>query len=323
MMSLLLSINLCNNMNAASFTLTPELFAIAFPFHFVIQRDGTVVQAGAVLERISNNSFVGSKIEQSLQIIRPKTSFDFNALIKNCRSLFIMEFVPNKMQLKGQIMYQQESDVIFFIGSPWITDVENLAPLGIKLKDFAIHDPVVDFIFLLQAKNTALADAEKLTEELNLRGAELKLALQAQEKLAQIAEAQASELSESLMSLQQTQTQLVQAEKMSSLGQLVAGVAHEINNPINFIHANLTYLKEYTNDILDVINQWQFIDFPLKNIITEDLEKIDFNNIKEDLPKILNSMQVGTERISNIVLSLRNFSRLDEADKKRLIFMKV
>ena len=304
---------------SASLTLTPELFAKAFPFHFVIQRDGIIVQTGASLQRISPHILVDSKVEESFLINRPKTSFDFDALIKNARSLFMLEFVPNQMQLKGQIMYQPESEIIFFLGSPWITDMEHLAPLGIKLKDFAIHDPIVDFLFVLQATNTALAEAKKLNSELNQREADLKIALKAQENLAKLSEEQAAKLELSLKSLQQTQTQLVQAEKMSSLGQLVAGVAHEINNPNNFIYANLNHLQEYTSDLFDLVDMFQSLDSINSNpVIKEYLERIDLDNIIEDLPRILNSMRSGSRRISHIVLSLRNFSRLDEAEKKEV-----
>ncbi|MBD2181528.1 response regulator [Planktothrix sp. FACHB-1355] len=129
---------------------------------------------------------------------------------------------------------------------------------------------------------------------------------------------QAQFLEQALRELQQTQTQLVQSEKLSSLGQLVAGVAHEINNPVNFIYGNLTHAHEYTQGLLKLLNLYQqkFPD-PGSEII-EELEAIDLEFLAEDLPKLLCSMQVGAERIRQIVLSLRNFSRLDESDMKQV-----
>lgn len=123
------------------------------------------------------------------------------------------------------------------------------------------------------------------------------------------------QLERTLQELQQAQIQLVQNEKMSSLGQLVAGVAHEINNPVNFIHGNLSHLEDYAQDLLRVIHLYQ--EHLKMNPEFQALsEKIDLMYIQEDLPKILGSMKVGTHRIREIVLSLRTFSRLDEAEFK-------
>jgi two-component system NtrC family sensor kinase len=299
-------------------TLSPELLAKAFPFHFAFSRNREIVQTGEVLGRISPEPLVGKLIEQHFQINRPKILIDFDAISKQPRALFILEFLHNGMQLKGQMMYQPEEEVIFFLGSPWITDTTSLAPLGIKLKDFAIHDPIVDFLFLLQSQNTALGDAKKLTSELKQQRAQLRSALQIKENLAEIAEAQAKRLEKSLRELQQTQAQLVQAEKMSSLGQLVAGVAHEINNPVNFIYGNLKYTKDYTQCLLKLVLLYQqFYANPVPEI-KECINEIELDFLLDDLPKILDSMQVGAERISEIVLSLRNFSRLDEAGMKKV-----
>ncbi len=123
-------------------------------------------------------------------------------------------------------------------------------------------------------------------------------------------------LQQALQELQTTQTQLIQSEKMSSLGQMVAGIAHEINNPINFIHGNISHAREYVEDLLDLVSVYQQEYHDSSDVVAEKLEEIDLEFLAEDLPKLLNSMNMGTSRIRSIVLSLRNFSRLDEAEMK-------
>jgi predicted ATPase/signal transduction histidine kinase/tRNA A-37 threonylcarbamoyl transferase component Bud32 len=123
-------------------------------------------------------------------------------------------------------------------------------------------------------------------------------------------------LQEALEELQSTQSQLIQSEKMSSLGQMVAGIAHEINNPINFIHGNITHASDYVQELLDLVNLYQQ-EYPDPSAIVEQKnQEIDVEFLTEDLPRILDSMKVGSSRIRNIILSLRNFSRLDESEMK-------
>lgn len=129
-------------------------------------------------------------------------------------------------------------------------------------------------------------------------------------------EAANQELEQTLYLLQQAQSKLVQSEKMASLAQLVAGVAHEINNPISFIHGNITHTDRYVQELLHLLTLYQQAYPQPIPAIQAAIETSDFNFLSEDLPKILASMQVGTDRIRQIVLSLRNFSRLDEAELK-------
>lgn len=133
---------------------------------------------------------------------------------------------------------------------------------------------------------------------------------------AAAAKAQAQQLEQALTDLQKTQGQLIQTEKMSSLGQLVAGVAHEINNPVNFIYGNLNHTSRFVQNLLTAIALYQQ-NYPDPDPqITEFLAEIDFEFMQQDLPKMLSSMKIGAERIRQIVLSLRNFSRTDQEGHK-------
>lgn len=144
---------------------------------------------------------------------------------------------------------------------------------------------------------------------------QLGVALQ-QVELFRQTQKQTDELAQALYNLQQTQTQLIQTEKMSSLGQLVAGVAHEINNPVNFIYGNLSHVSEYTEDLLSMLQLYQQECPNPSQEIFRRAEEIDLEFTIEDLPKTLASMKIGVDRIRQIVMSLRNFSRLDEAEMK-------
>ncbi|MCU0544460.1 MAG: ATP-binding protein [Oscillatoriaceae cyanobacterium Prado104] len=173
-----------------------------------------------------------------------------------------------------------------------------------------IHEPIVVKME---------ADAYKILDVHQLLLSELQIhelaTVAMRESQAQLRH-QAQQLELALQELQRTQTQLIQTEKMSSLGQLVAGVAHEINNPIGFIYSNLHHAKEYSQSLMKMLELYQqHSPEPIPEIAAEAAE-IELDYVIEDLPKVFNSMQQGAERIRDIVLSLRNFCRLDEAQMK-------
>ena len=151
----------------------------------------------------------------------------------------------------------------------------------------------------IEEKNKTEAKLQKLTQELDQR-----------------VRSRTAELTEALEHLKQTQVHLVQSEKMSSLGQMVAGIAHEINNPVNFIYGNLKPAQDYFTDLLDLVHHYQDCYPEPKEEILEHLESFDIDFIAEDAFKLLESLKIGADRIRQIVLSLRNFSRLDEAEMK-------
>ncbi|MBE9061159.1 HAMP domain-containing protein [cf. Phormidesmis sp. LEGE 11477] len=195
-----------------------------------------------------------------------------------------------------------------WIASP-IQEITEVALNVVKDNNYSLQVPVrgQDEIGMLAVSLNQLIEwVGQYTQELELSAHTLEARVDARTK----------ELSEAIAQLKETQAQLIQTEKMSSLGQMVAGIAHEINNPINFIQGNVAPLSGYFSDLVDLLETYQ-AEYPNpSDSILEKKEEIEIDFLLEDSAKILSSVKIGTQRVRDIVVSLRNFSRLDEATIK-------
>ncbi|MEO1211097.1 MAG: ATP-binding protein [Cyanobacteria bacterium J06638_20] len=178
-------------------------------------------------------------------------------------------------------------------------------------QDAAQHDT-------FDAKANVVSDDEigMLAQSFNALIEQVSQRTKALEQSVAEANHQTKKIEHTVAVLRRTQTQLVQTEKMSSLGQMVAGVAHEINNPVSFIYGNIDYVKQYVYQLLTLIEQYEQAFPQQTDQIREYEEAIDLDFLRRDLPKLLASLNVGAERIRSLVLSLRIFSRLDESEVK-------
>jgi signal transduction histidine kinase len=160
------------------------------------------------------------------------------------------------------------------------------------------------------------ADREQMETASELRELVLKGVIKDLEESQNALEKRGQELESAFFNLKALQVKLVESEKMSALGVMVAGVAHEINNPVNFIYGNLDHARTYIQDLLGLIQIYQQHCPQTVPEIEEEIEAIDLDYIQEDAHKLFESMMIGAERIRQIVRSLRTFSRLDEANFK-------
>ncbi len=235
-------------------------------------------------------------------------------LILLCQLIFILPVIRSLHKLQVGVAEIGAGDLNYHLDIQTNDEIEQLAnnfnQMTSKLSDFyqclesRVTERTTELFQLNQDLETEIADRRKT--EIKLKKSQAQLTLKAQE------------LEKTLQELQEAQTQLIQTEKMSSLGQLVAGVAHEINNPVNFIHGNIEPLKEYLHNFSTVINLYRTHYPQPVHQIENYIKYIDLEFILKDTNQVIASLEVGTKRIREIVLSLRNFSRLDEADMKEV-----
>lgn len=242
-------------------------------------------------------------IEDEIEEIKHKTRLATSAIIVIIVLIFISQFFLIMFPLVNSLNKLQK-------GASAIAAGKLDYRLDIRTKD-ELEQLANEFNRMTEKLN------ESYSEIIERSGELIKLNRNLRYEVSDRTQAQA-ELQETLDELKSTQAQLIQTEKMSSLGQMVAGVAHEINNPVSFVYGNINHVKQYVEDILELIEFYQQ-EFPNPgDKIEAQLEDMELNFVKEDLPKVLDSMKMGATRIREIVLSLRNFSRLDEADMKEV-----
>ncbi|MDB4874547.1 MAG: multi-sensor hybrid histidine kinase [Gemmatimonadetes bacterium] len=157
----------------SAFGLPAEQFELAFPFHVVFDRSLTVVQHGPAVPRICPSIGVGRSLDGMVTVRRPSEATSFDAMQEHARDLFIVECIETGVVMRGQ-MLRLPGDVLAFVGSPWLTEPGDLKKYGLSLDEFALHDPVVDFLQVIQAQMAGLADQKRLADRLSRQRAELR-----------------------------------------------------------------------------------------------------------------------------------------------------
>lgn len=152
-------------MSDLELNLSPQQFSAAFPFHIAIDAQMRVLQTGEVLRRLCPDLISGAPLVEHFKVQRPVLAhLDYEAFHLHEKSLFVLQHLLGPLRLRGQVVVQEQR--LIFLGSPWVAEMAEVSQLGLSLSDFAVHDPVVDLLFLLQTKNKSLEDGKVLSQRL-------------------------------------------------------------------------------------------------------------------------------------------------------------
>ena len=154
--------------------LMPALLAKAFPFHLALDRQSRVLQAGAVLSRLCPGLVEGSLAQASIRIYDPKIPLDYQAICQHTARPFILEILSTGLRLRGEMVEAPEAGAVFFLGSPWLSEIGQLEKFGLGYQDFALHDPLLDYLTTIQAQTTVLSDGRAMTQMLTEQAAKLR-----------------------------------------------------------------------------------------------------------------------------------------------------
>jgi signal transduction histidine kinase len=239
-MSISENVTLAEYVTTPEFAPLPDVFATIFPFYIVLNRDLQMIHVGPVLKRLYPDILKNKDFQANFKIKRPNVLATFDAIRAQPRSLFLLESLDNGMQLKGQIIYVDYEEVILFLGSPWITDTNIMSKFKLKVSDFALHDPVVDFLFLLQAQTTSLGDAKRVADKLAKQKIEIRQAL-------------------------------IQEKELNGLKtRFITTASHEFRTPLGIISSSTGLLEDYDHklDRPKKLKHWQRIQSAVKHMTT-------------------------------------------------------
>ena len=293
-------------------TLTAAEVDRVFPFHLVLAPDGVIVSLGRSLVRIVP-AVVGQRIDEAFACDRAVLAGHPDQLV------LLRSRARDGLVLRGQLVPSADGGRIF-VGSPQITSPEEMDPLGLRITDFAGHDPVSDFLIISQAMVSSLHDATRLADA--LAAANHSLEERVAQRTAKLAE-QASELarinqrlSGEMAARERAEAELNVSHRMEAVGQLAAGIAHEINTPIQFVGDNLRFLRDAFADLQAATAALAAALPEPPPAVRAALDKADMPYLVKEVPEALQQSLEGVARVSSLVQAMKEFSHPDTGEQK-------
>lgn len=299
-----------------------HLLNAAFPFHFGIDAGGRIVEVGTSLPKVLPAVRVGDSLFDHLTVEHPAINDDLERLLQSEESMVLLRGLDNpELQLRSQLYITEHRDHFWFLASPWVTRLGALKTLGLTLQDFPIHSPMSDLLLLVRAQHVSLEDSTRLAAE--LRESNERLERRVEERTHEL-QVQAANLEYELIEKERMEIELRHAQKMEAVGQLAAGIAHEINTPIHFIGNSIEFLDTAMNELMNLAD-WSIASqealsatgehVAMAGNLAQAIEDADVEYIRERMPQALRRAHEGLSRVTHVVSAMREFAHPDRRDK--------